>query len=324
MLKNFFKKLFGQRRDAFMGPETHDWRTLIAQDVKPTLGDNLARKRVVRSRLPLVLALGFFLVLGLVIWVSIDESTTETRSSTLRFKTDGFLTQKYVQKIIEANPQGTAREVRAIQADLEADNQVQNASVRRRADGSLDVVLRERIAVARVAVNPASTSPMVIRLVAPDGVTFAGTNYPEQAIRNLPEIQDFRSTGSGDAMVIDGLEIAGALLLAARTQYPNYYKQWMAVSMRDCFGVQEDTSGSSLRVMLRPGMQPMDRPALVEIDFSTGNWRAELLLLTRLDLEGLLRRPAATAPAYVLKLSIQNRTTAQPIPEPRLVPYTSR
>ena len=75
---------------------------------------------------------------------------------------------------------------------------------------------------------------------------------------------------------------------------------------------------------VRQGTQPTDRPALVEIVFSTANWKNELSLLSRINVEELLRRPGATAPAYVLKLSIQNRTSSLPVPEPRLVPAPSR
>ena len=73
-------------------------------------------------------------------------------------------------------------------------------------------------------------------------------------------------------------------------------------------------------VVLRPGSQPADRPALAEIVFSTARWREEFGILKALDLESLLRRPDATAAAYVLKLNILNRTGPKPVPEPRLVP----
>ena len=321
---NFFKKFFGKRRDAYMGPEHHDWRTMVPQNVSRLPGSDLGRRRVVRSRLPYALTFLFFVLLAVVLWFSIDEATPESKNALLRFNTDGFLNVGYVQKVLATNPQGTTREVRAIRADLEADNQVLSAQVARRADGSLDINLKERVAVARVALNAPNGGPLVIRLVSPEGLTFSGQNYPEQAIRNLPEILEFRFTGSGDQLNIDGLDIVGEFLLAARTQYPNHYKQWAAVSLRDCFGAQGSTPSSSLHVIIRPGTQPLDRPALNEIVFSTGDWRSELLLLSRLDLEGLLRKPAATAPAYVLKLSIQNRTSSQPIPEPRLVPVTTR
>ncbi|MEY3812369.1 MAG: hypothetical protein RI910_229 [Verrucomicrobiota bacterium] len=321
-----FDNLFRKRRDAFMGPADRDWRALVPQDVNRVPEGEIGRKRAVRSNLPTFLAVGFFVVLVGVLLFAIDESVTATPAAgTLRYKTDGFLSPDFVKKIIANGAEGFARDVRSIKADLEADNQVVAADVRRRGDGSLDIALRERLAVAKIASLPGKATPMQVRIVASDGQTFAGAGYPEQAIRNLPEIQDYRATGSDDKMLIEGIEIAAPFLLSVRTTYPNLYKQWSAVSLRDCFGAQEDSPGSNLRVTVRPGTQPMDRPALVEIVFSTANWRNELALLSRINVDEMLRRPGTTSQAYVLKMSIQNRTNAAaPVPEPRLVPLPLR
>ena len=321
-----FDNLFRKRRDVFMGPADRDWRALVPQDVNRVPEGEIGRKRAVRSKLPTFLAIGFFVVLVGVLYFAIEESVTATPAAgTLRYKTDGFLSADFVKKIIANGAEGFARDVRSIKADLEADNQVVAADVRRRGDGTLDVALRERLAVAKIASSPGKAAPMQVRLVASDGQTFAGAGYPEQAVRNLPEIQDYRATGSDDKMLIEGIEIAAPFLLSVRTTYPNLYKQWSAVSLRDCFGAQEDSPGSNLRVTVRPGSQPMDRPALVEIVFSTANWRNELALLSRINVDEMLRRPGATSQAYVLKMSIQNRTNAaSPVPEPRLVPLPLR
>lgn len=321
-----FDNLFRKRRDVFMGPADRDWRALVPQDVNRVPEGEIGRKRAVRSKLPTFLAIGFFVVLFGVLYFAIEESVTATPAAgTLRYKTDGFLSADFVKKIIANGAEGFARDVRSIKADLEADNQVVAADVRRRGDGTLDVALRERLAVAKIASTPGKAAPMQVRLVASDGQTFAGAGYPEQAVRNLPEIQDYRATGSDDKMLIEGIEIAAPFLLSVRTTYPNLYKQWSAVSLRDCFGAQEDSPGSNLRVTVRPGSQPMDRPALVEIVFSTANWRNELALLSRINVDEMLRRPGATSQAYVLKMSIQNRTNAaSPVPEPRLVPLPLR
>ena len=320
-----FDNLFRKRRDAFMGPADRDWRALVPQDVNRVPEGEIGRKRAVRSKLPTFLAVGFFVVLVGLLWWAVDESVTVTPSAgSLRYKTDGFLSADFVKKIVANGPEGFARDVRSIKADLEADNQVVTADVRRRGDGTLDVALRERLAVAKIASSPAKGA-LQVRLVASDGQTFAGSGYPEQAVRNLPEITDARTTGSDDKMLIEGVEIAAPFLLAVRTSYPNLYKQWSAVSLRDCFGAQEDSPGSNLRVTVRPGTQPMDRPAVVEIIFSTANWRNELALLSRINVDEMLRRPGTTSQAYVLKMSIQNRTNgAAPIPEPRLVPLIPR
>jgi hypothetical protein len=296
----------------------------VPQDVQRVPAGELGRKRVVRSKLPTVAAALFLGVLVTLLWWAVDESTAGGPAAKLRFQTDGFLSEAFVKKVVAAGPEGFARDVRSIKAELEADNQVVAADVRRRGDGTLEITLRERLAVAKIVSLAEKNAAMQVRLVAADGKTFAGVGYPEQAVRNLPEIQHFRSTGTDDDLLIDGIEIAAPFLLTVRTSYPQLYKQWSALSLRDCFGAQEDSPGSNLRVTVRPGTQPMDRPALVEIVFSTANWRNELVLLGRINVDELLRRPGTTAPAYVLKMSIQNRTNAaSPVPEPRLVPVTA-
>jgi hypothetical protein len=324
---NLFTRLrqfFSPRRDAFMGPADREWRQLIPQDVRRMPGDELGRKRAARSRLPLVLAVIFFATLGGIVWVSIDETTAVVAGNgALRYKTDGFYPVPDLQRLVAQGKDGAAKDVAAIKADLEMDTQIASADVRRRGDGSLEIILRERKAVAKIASLPGS-GPMVVRLVSPEGVQFSGAGYPSEAIRNLPEIIDYRTSGSGDKATIEGIEVAGPFLLAAQSAYPNQYREWSALSLRDCFGAQEDSPGSNLRVAVRRASQPADRPVLTEIVFSTANWRNELAILSRLDLDGLLRRPGITAPAYVLKLSIQNRTSARPVPEPRLVPATTR
>ena len=317
-------RLFRPRRDAFMGPADREWRQLIPQDVRRVPGDEIGRKRAARSRLPLVLAGLFFLTLGGIVWVSIDETTAVVVGNTaLRYKTDGVFPVAEVQRLVAQGKDGAGKDVATIKADLQADPQVAVADVRRRGDGSLEVALRERKAVAKIATLPGA-GPMVVRLVSPEGVQFAGAGYPSEAIRNLPEIVDYRTSGTGAALAIEGIEVAGPFLLAAQSAYPQQYKEWSAVSLRDCFGAQEDSPGSNLRVTLRRASQPADRAVLTEIVFSTANWRNELAILARLDVDGLLRRPGVTAPAYVLKLSIQNRTAGRPVPEPRLVPAPSR
>ena len=72
--------------------------------------------------------------------------------------------------------------------------------MRRRGDGTLEVGLRERLAVAKIVTLPEKGSAMQVRLVAADGRTFAGVGYPEQAVRNLPEIQHFRATGADEVV----------------------------------------------------------------------------------------------------------------------------
>jgi hypothetical protein len=319
---SLFRRLFGKRPETFPGPKDRDWRALVPQSVNPVPGDAIGRRRAVRTRLPVALTLLFFALLGGLLWYVVDEGATTAPAAEggLRFKTDGLLDADVVRRLLAAHPEGAARDVRSIKAELQQDNQILAADVGRGPDGVLNIRLTERKAVARLVVTP-PTGPMIVRLLDPTGVTFAGAGYPAAAVRGLPELVNYRSTGSGDAMIVEGAEIAGPFLATAMGErYRAFYNQWAAVSLADCFGAHEDAPGSSFRVVLRPGSQPADRPALTEVVFSTARWREEFGILKALDLESLLRRPDATAAAYVLKLNILNRTGPKPVPEPRLVP----
>lgn len=316
-------RLFSPKRDAFLGPENRDWRQLIKQDVRTIPQDELGRKRAARSRLPVILTILFFLSVVVVICLSLEESTPASSSVPITFATDGFLPSSYAEKIINDGTDSWAKDVATIKTDLEKDPQVLMAKVRRLGTGGLEIKLSERLAVARIAILP-SSGPYIVKLVSPEGVLFSGTGYPQQSISSLPVVTDFRTTGAGEKISVDGLEIVGPFLFTARTMYPNHYKQWSSVSLRDCFGAQDDGMGSNLHINIRPGSQPIDRASLSEIIFSTTNWKNELEILSKLDVDGLLRKSAGGNSNYVLKLSIQNRTSSRPVPEPRLVPISSR
>ena len=306
-----------------MGPENRDWRQLIKQDVRTIPQDELGRKRAARSRMPIILTILFFVFVIAVISLSLEEGTPASSSIPITYSTNGFLPSSYANKIINDGTDSWAKDVATIKTDLEKDSQVLTAKVRRLGTGGLEIKLLERLAVARIAILPPS-GPYIVKLVSPEGVLFSGTGYPQQSTASLPVITDFRTSGEGEKVSVDGLEVVGPFLFTARTMYPNHYKQWATISLRGFFGLQEDALSSNLNIYLRPGSQPIDRASLSEIVFSTSNWRNELEILSKLDIDGLLRKSTGGASSYVLKLSIQNRTSARPIAEPRLVPISSR
>ena len=53
---SLFRRLFGKRPETFPGQKDRDWRALVPQSVNPVPGDDIGRRRAVRSRLPVVLA----------------------------------------------------------------------------------------------------------------------------------------------------------------------------------------------------------------------------------------------------------------------------
>ena len=326
MIPPILRRLLGMRTpDAFARADDRDWRKLIPQDVHRVPAGATGRRRAARSWFT---GAGVCLLLAgmaALLWLAFEDPAARPASSALRVRTDGWLSTAAVRAL--AFPPGAplARDVAAIRQSIESDSQVLAARVRRLPDGSLEVELRERLAVARLDVAPGPGGLPVVRLLGSDGVPFAGSGYPAQAVRNLPVVTHLPPECQGGERRSAGLELAAALLGAARAGHGQLHADWQEISLRDAFDGRTDIPGASLRVRLRPSSQPADRPALEEIVFSNAEWNRELAVLSGLRLDELLRRPGLAARGYVLKLHIRNRSQPGTVTmEPRLVPAASR
>lgn len=324
MLPAFLRRLLGlERREAYRGPDDRDWRKLVPQEVQRLPAGATGRRRAARSWVSGAMVAGLLLLMGGIVWVALDSEAAPPAVA-LRFSTDGFLPEGFARLAVRPPDSAGNRDVVAIRESLEAEPQVLSAKVRRLGNGTIDIELRERLAVARLE-YPLADGKSQLRLLGTDGVTFVGVGYPAQAVRNLPAVIDLPADALRDGARSSGLKLAAALLAAARTGYPALHRDWESVSLRDCFDGRPDIPGASLRVRLRPSSQPPGRPALTEVIFSNAEWPRELSLLAGLGLDELLRRPGLTAPAYVLKLHIRNRSQPGTVTlEPRLVPASSR
>ncbi len=324
MIPPFLRRLLGLRAEAdHARADDRDWRKLISQDVHAVPRGTMGRRRAARSWVQGAVILSLLALMGGALWFALgDAPAGPAARPSLRVRTDGFLAPADVAPLAFPADAPSGLDVAAIRQALEADPQVLGARVRRLADGSLDIELRERLAVARLEL-PAGAPGW--RLLGADGVPFPGRGYPVQAVRNLPALVDLPAESEGGARRSGGLELAAAFLSAARASYPALVADWQALSLRDAFDGRPDIPGATLRVLLRPSSQPADRPALAEVVFSTREWPRELPLLASLGVDERLRAPGMTSPAYVLKLHIRNRSQPGTVTmEPRLVPAVSR
>ena len=325
MIPPFLRRLLGLRAEAdHARADDRDWRKLIAQDVHTVPRGTTGRRRAARSWIQAAAVVSLLGLMATVLWFALgDAPAGPAARPALRLRTDGFLSAADVAPLAfpPSAPSGT--DVAALRQALEADPQVLGARVRRLADGSVDIELRERLAVARLDLPAAGSTGW--RLLGADGVPFPGRGYPAQAVRNLPVVTDLPPESDGGARRSGGLELAAAFLSAARSSYPALVAEWQSLSLRDAFDGRPDIPGATLRVVLRPSSQPADRPALAEVVFSAREWARELPLLASLGVDESLRAPGMTSPAYVLKLHIRNRSQPGTVTmEPRLVPAVSR
>ncbi|MFN7341517.1 MAG: hypothetical protein ACK5VI_10615 [Opitutia bacterium] len=326
MIPPIVRRMLGMRTpDAFARADDRDWRKLISQEVHRVPAGATGRRRAARSWFSAAFITLLLAGMACLTWFALDDAPAGPRASALRVRTDGWLPEDAVRTLAFPSGFSAARDVAAIRQSLEADSQVLGARVRRLADGTLEVELRERLAVARLEPVAAPGAVPSVRLLGADGVPFAGVGYPSQAVRNLPLVTDLPAESSGGERRSAGLELAAAFLAAARAGHGQLHAEWQAVSLRDCLDGRTDIPGATLRVIVRPASQPADRPALEEIVFSNAEWNRELAVLAGLRLDELLRRPGMTARGYVLKLHVRNRSQPGTVTmEPRLVPAASR
>ena len=326
MIPPIVRRLFGMRTpDAFARADDRDWRKLIPQEVNRVPAGATGRRRAARSWFSGSAVALLLAGMGALLWLALDETPSRPAAASLRMRTDGWLSPAAVKLLAFPDGAPATRDVAAIRLSLEADPQVLGARVRRLSDGTLDIELRERLAVARLEVTTPPGAAPLVRLLGADGVPFAGAGYPAQAVRNLPLVTDIPPESQGGERRCAGLELVAAFLGAARAGYGQLHAEWQSVSLRDSFDGRTDIPGSSLRVLLRPSSQPADRPALEEIVFSNAEWSRELGMLASLRIDELLRRPGMNARAYILKLHIRNRSQPGIVTmEPRLVPAASR
>ena len=202
MIPPIVRRLFGMRTpDAFARADDRDWRKLIPQEVNRVPAGATGRRRAARSWFSGSAVALLLVGMGALLWLALDETPSRPASASLRMRTDGWLSPAAVKLLAFPADAPATRDVAAIRLSLEADPQVLGARVRRLSDGTLDIELRERLAVARLeAPNVPGAAPLV-RLLGADGVPFAGAGYPAQAVRNLPLVTDLppESQGGGDA-----------------------------------------------------------------------------------------------------------------------------
>lgn len=325
MIPPILRRIFGLRTpDAFARADDRDWRKLIPQDVNRVPAGATGRRRAARSWFSGAAVALLLVGMGSLLWLALDGAPDRAPSATLRVRTDGWLSVSAVSALAFPAGASDARDVASIRQSIEADAQVLGARVRRLPDGTLDIELRERLAVARLDAAGPGGAP-IVRLLGADGVPFAGAGYPSQAVRNLPLVTHLPPDSQGGERRSAGLELVAAFLGAARAGYGHLHADWQEISLRDSCDGRTDIPGACLRVRLRPSSQPADRPALEEIVFSNAEWNRELALLSGLRPDELLRRPGLSARSYVLKLHIRNRSQPGTVTmEPRLVPATSR
>ena len=208
------------------------------------------------------------------------------------FKSDGVLTPDWAMNFLQLHPgDGLEKlDVFALRARLLASLQVRDASVERVLPGTLRVNITERKPWLRVAAADGQGGYQVY-LVARDGTVFAGQDFPDQILQQLPWMSGraLHRAKDGGFQPVPGMEQVAGLLLAARTHAPKIAAQWSVVDLSQ-FDPRPTTPLHGSVIKIQSGnlgiltFAPTDFETQIQrLNFVAGQFEAKPMLLQGLD-----------------------------------------
>lgn len=172
--------------------------------------------------------------------------------SQVYFETDGVLTHGWLSEQL-ALPRTISLmdiDIFSLQSRLLAHGQVSEVQVERLFPDSLRIRIKEHHPVLRLAIQDA-VGKRQLMLVSPEGMVYAGKDYPVATLRRLPFLDGVVLNRSGDGFErLRGMETVSQLLREARENHPHLYSQWQIVSCRNFQGDVRAT-GASIEVTTR-------------------------------------------------------------------------
>ena len=228
---------------------TQSWRELAGGGKKRRMVSAEARKRKTRRVLRGVAVLIVLVGIGAIgLWFftrASDEQASMQLAAPSRpverivFRTNGVLPDEWLGSVLDLQPGVTMMEadIHQLKRRIEAQGQVKSASVERRFPGDLVVEVVEHVPVFRLAVANRSGERR-IRVVSRDGSVYDGLGYPESATARLPFLDPYRPK-RGSILPLSGIDRVAALVELARHNYPQLFRTWRVVSLRNYSGDPE-------------------------------------------------------------------------------------
>ncbi len=153
----------------------------------------------------------------------------------VQFTTDGVLTEAWARDFLHLNVGDPLDkiDVFALRQKLLDTRQVSEALIERDRPGTLRIALKERHPVLRVAADTGAGG-YKLYLVARDGTVFAGQDFPDLVLSQVPWMSGMalhRSKDGSGFEPVPGMDAVADLLKTARTHAPQIAAQWMVVDL---------------------------------------------------------------------------------------------
>lgn len=289
-------------------------------------------KRFFAGLLAVLLVLGVIAGLTCVAWQEMLENQPVITRETLRFETDEQLSPEWLMNYLELK-QDEPINLAELEKKLLRHGQIAAVTIKR-LTGYREVAIRiqERKPLLRLRENlPGGGS--ADRMVSADGIVYQGVNYPRTFVVKLPWLTDttLEPSPTGDFSTIAAMELVSELVVLARDHFPDLYKDWHGISMRELRNGNLGVEGTCIRIRLRnPASQPQRGARIRDLIFSANatDFRQELFNIYGQEpvraavMESLSK---ATIPFYDWDLAFKNRLDPRnPKREPRLTPVTTQ
>lgn len=183
-------------------------------------------------------AAGVCLFFGIRYWPDgVEKVNTMLPPQPLReivFETDGVIPKQWVENLFDF-PEDIdlmTIDIHEQKALLESFGQIESATLRR-LSGILEIRIRERRPVVRLAVRDAE-GKVVPMLVDRNGVVYAGIFYDRYELSTLPFLAGVELRQEGDGFRrLKGIDQVDELLRAAQNYSPQLHETWRVVDCSD-------------------------------------------------------------------------------------------
>jgi hypothetical protein len=219
------------------------WQEINQRAPEAALSPAARRNRLVRWAGWAATLFTGLLVLLLTAWAVTRSSSAATLDAggplampltKVQFSTDGVLTEGWVANFLKLQ-NGEALEkidLFKLRDQLLGTKQVSEAVITRERPGTLNIALKERHPVLRVAVENGAGAYQVY-LVARDGTVFTGQDFPDVILNQVPWMSGLplHRAKEGGFEPVAGMAAVADLLQTARTLTPQIAAQWRVVDL---------------------------------------------------------------------------------------------
>jgi cell division septal protein FtsQ len=215
------------------------WRNIQQRLLAPCPTQEAAQRRwvhflryagvVVAVALVLAAGVGLYRHRSAIVQLAYPGQAFAVKRLELDFRSDGLLSAQWAKRVLgpSLNQALMHVDVFALKAMLEQTPQVKQATVVKHFPGTLQVVVKEYVPIARVVIQLDKKQAKQF-LVSAEGKVFFPAGYPRSVVQSLPFLQGvvLKQCDVGQFESLLSLEKLAELLRYTRVHHPHLYAQW--------------------------------------------------------------------------------------------------